>query len=94
MGMTRSWRSTLAGTGAELVTLVGFTPATGYALVTWLPRAALQLTVGTLLLIFGLQGHPAQLRAQRSTTKTRSSVGEARRPRPPAVVPVWTGTRS
>jgi uncharacterized membrane protein len=27
----------------------------GYALATWLPRAALQLTVGTLLLIFGMQ---------------------------------------
>jgi uncharacterized membrane protein len=55
MGMTRSWKSALAGTGTALVALVGFTAVTGYALVTWLPRSALQLTVGALLLIFGLQ---------------------------------------
>jgi uncharacterized membrane protein len=55
MGVTRSWKSALAGTGAALVALAGFTVVTGYALVTWLPRSALQLTVGTLLLIFGLQ---------------------------------------
>jgi uncharacterized membrane protein len=53
--VTRSWKSALAGTGAALVALGGFTAVTGYALVTWLPRSALQLTVGTLLLIFGLQ---------------------------------------
>jgi uncharacterized membrane protein len=55
MGYTRGWRSALAGTGAALVALVGFTAVAGYALSTWLPQAALQLTVGTLLLIFGLQ---------------------------------------
>jgi uncharacterized membrane protein len=55
MGMTRSWRSALAGAGAALVALAGFTAVAGYALATWLPRAALQLVVGTLLLIFGLQ---------------------------------------
>jgi uncharacterized membrane protein YfcA len=32
-----------------------FTAAAGYALASWLPQAALQLTIGTLLLIFGLQ---------------------------------------
>ncbi|WP_220182711.1 COG4280 domain-containing protein [Sphaerisporangium album] len=55
MGFTRSWRSALAGTAAALVALAAFTMAAGYALSTWLPQAALQLTVGTLLLIFGLQ---------------------------------------
>jgi Ca2+/H+ antiporter, TMEM165/GDT1 family len=55
MGVTRSWRSALAGSGAALVALAGFTAVTGYALASWLPRSALQLTVGTLLLIFGLQ---------------------------------------
>jgi uncharacterized membrane protein len=55
MGVTRSWRSALVGSGAALVALAGFTAVTGYALVTWLPRSALQLTVGSLLLIFGLQ---------------------------------------
>jgi uncharacterized membrane protein len=55
MGMTRSWRSALWGTAAALVALSGFTAIAGYALVNWLPRSALQLGIGTLLLIFGLQ---------------------------------------
>jgi Ca2+/H+ antiporter, TMEM165/GDT1 family len=55
MGMTRSWRSTLLGVAAALVSLAVFTVAAGYALSTWLPEAALKLVVGTLLLIFGLQ---------------------------------------
>jgi Ca2+/H+ antiporter, TMEM165/GDT1 family len=55
MGMTRSWRSTLTGVAAALVALALFTAAAGYALATWLPEAALQLAIGTLLLIFGLQ---------------------------------------
>jgi len=55
MGMTRSWRSTLAGVAASLVALAAFTAAAGYALATWLPEAALQLVIGALLLIFGMQ---------------------------------------
>ncbi|MEV6037438.1 hypothetical protein AB0L65_40235 [Nonomuraea sp. NPDC052116] len=55
MGMTRSWRSTLMGVAAALVALAAFTGAAGYALATWLPEAALQLAIGSLLLIFGLQ---------------------------------------
>src|SRR3989337_3006115 len=55
MGMTRSWRSALAGTAVALVALVAFTVVAGYALVSWLPESALQLAIGTLLLIFGLQ---------------------------------------
>lgn len=55
MGMTRDWRSALWGSAAALVGLAAFTTAAGYALATWLPRPALQLTIGTLLLIFGLQ---------------------------------------
>jgi len=55
MGVTRSWRSALVGAGVAVVALVIFTAVAGYALVNWLPRSALQLGVGTLLLIFGLQ---------------------------------------
>jgi uncharacterized membrane protein len=55
MGMTRSWRSAIAGTVTALVGLVIFTAAAGYALVTWLPEAALQVAIGGLLLIFGFQ---------------------------------------
>jgi Ca2+/H+ antiporter, TMEM165/GDT1 family len=55
MGLTRGWRSALAGTVAAVAALAVFTALVGYALVTWLPRSALQLVVGVLLLIFGLQ---------------------------------------
>jgi Ca2+/H+ antiporter, TMEM165/GDT1 family len=55
MGMTRSWRSALWGVALAVLALVAFTAVAGYALVTWLPESALQLTIGTLLLIFGLQ---------------------------------------
>lgn len=55
MGMTRSWRSALWGVALAVGALVIFTVVAGYALVNWLPESALQLTIGTLLLIFGLQ---------------------------------------
>ncbi|MBA3264600.1 MAG: FTR1 family protein [Thermoleophilaceae bacterium] len=55
MGVTREWRSALWGTAAGIATLIAVTAVAGYALVRWLPESALQLAVGTLLLIFGLQ---------------------------------------
>ena len=55
MGFTRSWRSTWLGVAAALVALAVVTAVFGYALTSWLPEAALQLVIGTLLLIFGLQ---------------------------------------
>jgi Ca2+/H+ antiporter, TMEM165/GDT1 family len=55
MGAARSWRSALAGAAAAFVALATFTLVAGYALVTWLPRSALELVVGALLLILGLQ---------------------------------------
>ncbi|HKE78812.1 MAG TPA: hypothetical protein VKB54_05860 [Solirubrobacteraceae bacterium] len=55
MGTTRGWRSTWFGVGAALVALAAITAVAGYALERWLPEALLQLVVGTLLLIFGLQ---------------------------------------
>ncbi|QRX89815.1 COG4280 domain-containing protein [Streptomyces noursei] len=55
MGVTRGWKSAWAGTAAAAAALAVFTVAAGYALATWLPQAALQLTVGALLLVFGLQ---------------------------------------
>jgi Ca2+/H+ antiporter, TMEM165/GDT1 family len=38
-----------------VLALATFTAAAGYALATWLPESALQLGIGTLLLVFGLQ---------------------------------------
>jgi Ca2+/H+ antiporter, TMEM165/GDT1 family len=55
MGTTREWRSTWFGVGAALALLAVITTIAGYALLTWLPETLLQLIVGTLLLIFGLQ---------------------------------------
>jgi Ca2+/H+ antiporter, TMEM165/GDT1 family len=55
MGTTRGWRSTLFGVGAALAALTAITAVAGYALLEWFPQSALQLLVGTLLLIFGLQ---------------------------------------
>jgi Ca2+/H+ antiporter, TMEM165/GDT1 family len=55
MGVTRGWRSALTGAAAALVALAALTAVAGYALAQWLPESLLQLIVGTLLLIFGLQ---------------------------------------
>jgi uncharacterized membrane protein len=55
MGITRGWRSALWGAGAALGVLAVLTAGAGYALIQWLPESALQLAIGTLLLIFGLQ---------------------------------------
>jgi uncharacterized membrane protein len=55
MGMTRGWRSALAGVAAALAALTVTAAVAGYAIAEWLPESLLQLIVGTLLLIFGLQ---------------------------------------
>jgi uncharacterized membrane protein len=55
MGVTRNWKSAIAGTVAALVALTAFTAVLGVAISTWLSESLLQLTIGTLLLIFGLQ---------------------------------------
>ena len=55
MGVTRGWRSTLIGVGAALAALTVVTVILGYALIEYLPESLLQLFIGTLLLIFGLQ---------------------------------------
>jgi Ca2+/H+ antiporter, TMEM165/GDT1 family len=55
MGITRGWKSALAGTAAAVIALTLFTTVLGYAIRTWLPEALLELVIGVLLLIFGLQ---------------------------------------
>ena len=54
MGVTRGWRSALAGTVAASLVLVVVVAALGPAL-TVVPIEALRLVVGSLLLVFGLQ---------------------------------------
>ncbi|GHJ40715.1 COG4280 domain-containing protein [Streptomyces sp. TS71-3] len=55
MGYTRGWRSALTGVAAALAVLAVVTSIAGYALGHWFPEAALQLVIGGLLLIFGMQ---------------------------------------
>ncbi|HEX9343640.1 MAG TPA: hypothetical protein VF995_08515 [Actinomycetota bacterium] len=55
MGVTRGWRSALAGTAAAALALAAFTAVAGYAIATWLPESLLRLVIGGLLLVFGLQ---------------------------------------
>ena len=55
MGVTRGWKSAIAGTIAALIVLVGFTAVLGLAITTWVSESLLQLVIGALLLIFGLQ---------------------------------------
>ncbi len=55
MGLTRGWRSTAIGAGTAVVALAAITAVAGYALIEWVPESALQLAIGTLLLVFGLQ---------------------------------------
>jgi Ca2+/H+ antiporter, TMEM165/GDT1 family len=55
MGTTREWRSTWFGVGAAIALLAVLTGIAGYALLQWVPETLLQLLVGSLLLVFGLQ---------------------------------------
>ena len=55
MGLTRSWRAAVLGTAAALVALTAVTAIAGLALINWISESLLQLVIGTLLLIFGLQ---------------------------------------
>src|SRR5437867_3905034 len=49
MGVTRGWRSTLAGTACALVALSGIAAVSGYTLINWFPESALQLVGGSAL---------------------------------------------
>lgn len=55
VGLTRGWRIALTGALAALVALAVIVAVLGPRLVDWIPLRALQVLVGTLLLIFGLQ---------------------------------------
>jgi uncharacterized membrane protein len=55
VGLTRGWRTALTGMGAALVALTIVVAAFGPALVRYVPLSGLQVVIGVLLLIFGLQ---------------------------------------
>jgi uncharacterized membrane protein len=54
VGVTRGWRSTLLGVGAALLALAAVVGALGPSIAS-IPIHDLQLAVGALLLVFGLQ---------------------------------------
>ncbi|MDX6329821.1 MAG: hypothetical protein QOI83_2204 [Streptomycetaceae bacterium] len=53
-GVTRGWRSPMIGVGAALVALAVVVAALGPA-ISRIPIGAMQLVIGSLLLVFGLQ---------------------------------------
>lgn len=55
VGLTRGWRAAIIGTVAGLLVLAVVVAALGPALVRLVPLDVLQVVIGTLLLIFGLQ---------------------------------------
>lgn len=55
LGITRGWRSTLIGVGAASLLLAALTAVFGAALQRWIDIHILQVIVGSLLVIFGLQ---------------------------------------
>src|SRR3954454_20288637 len=55
VGLTRGWRAAIIGTVAGLLTLAVVVAALGPALVRLVPLDVLQIVIGTLLLMFGLQ---------------------------------------
>lgn len=55
MGITRGWRSAIAGTCAALIVLAVVTAVLGVSLRQYVDAAFLQFFVGVLLLIFGVQ---------------------------------------
>ncbi len=55
VGLTRGWRTALAGVAVALVTLAALVAVTGPTLIHLVPLSLLHLIVGALLLVFGLQ---------------------------------------
>jgi uncharacterized membrane protein len=55
MGVARSWRAALWGTAVAVCALAAITAVLGTLVGSYVSRSVLQLVVGVLLLIFGLQ---------------------------------------
>jgi uncharacterized membrane protein len=55
MGSTRGWRSAWAGVGAAVAVLAALTVVGGYALQEAVSEHTLELVIGALVLLFGLQ---------------------------------------
>ncbi|MFL5758841.1 MAG: COG4280 domain-containing protein [Thermomicrobiales bacterium] len=98
VGLTRGWRSALTGVAAALAALVVVVAAFGPALVRYIPLSGLQVVIGVLLLIFGLQWlrkavlRGAGLKAKHDETEIfRRELDELGEETPPATGLDWTG---
>lgn len=99
VGVTRGWRSSLLGVGAGFGALAIVVAALGPSLVNLVPLGVLQVIVGALLLVFGLQWlRKAILRASGLKAKHdedaifRNEISELRADGPVAAGAMdWTG---
>ena len=55
VGVTRSWRSALLGTGAAVLVLMVLVGVLGVAVAVLIPISLLRLVVGGFLVVYGLQ---------------------------------------
>lgn len=55
VGLTQGWRSALSGVALALLALAAIVAALGPSLVNYVPLEVLQVIIGVLLLVFGLQ---------------------------------------
>jgi len=55
VGITRGWRSALAGTFGAVLVLAAITGALGAGLLSTVPLGALKVIIGIFLLLFGLK---------------------------------------
>lgn len=98
VGLTRGWRSALIGVAVALSALAVVVAVLGPSLVRFVPLRGLQMTIGVLLLIFGLQWlrkavlRGAGVKAKHDETQVfQRELDQLRRATPPAPGIDWTG---
>jgi uncharacterized membrane protein len=98
VGLTRGWRSALTGVVVALAALAVVVAALGPSLVRYVPLSGLQVVIGVLLLIFGLQWlrkavlRGAGLKAKHDETEIfRRELDELGGGAPPSPGVDWTG---